>query len=44
MLQGGSDHTERDVGIYARACGVMNKEYRACVTWGTLERVQASGD
>jgi hypothetical protein len=22
----------------------MNEQYRACVTWGTLKRVQASGD
>jgi hypothetical protein len=44
VLQGGSNHSERDVGIYARACSVMNEQYRACVTWGALKCVQASGD
>jgi hypothetical protein len=44
MLQCGSNHSERDVGIYARACGVMNEQYRACVTWSALKRVQASGN
>jgi hypothetical protein len=44
VLQGGSDHTERYVGIYAGACSVMNEQYRACVTWSALKRVQASGN
>jgi len=44
VLQGGSNHSERDVSINTRPCSIMNQQYRTRLAWGTLERVQASGD
>jgi len=44
VLQGGSNHSERDIGINARACGVVNQQYRAGLAWGALKRVQSSGN
>jgi hypothetical protein len=44
VLQGGSNHSERDVSINTRPCSIMNQQYRTRLAWGTLERVQASSD